>query len=513
MNQIIIVGGGTAGWLTAGLLAATHCKPDDAGNLLSITVIESESVHPIGVGEGTWPTMRQTLSKIGISEADLVKHASATFKQASKFVNWHHSGLGNSYYHPFSAPQGSANLDISPYWLSMHTEQGQYASDVCFQPSLCDEGLAPKMSSQSNQSFVANYGYHLDAGQFIELLRSHCVQNLGVNRIVDDVTSVKQNEMGICGLSTRGHGEIQADLYVDCSGFSGLLIDKALNIELTDASHILFADRALVFQLPYKDPNAPIACYTQSTAQKAGWVWDIALQHRRGTGYVYSSRHQDDEAARETYANYLKLHTSDSIDAPSFREIRFKTGYRKKFWEKNCVAIGLSSGFLEPLEASSLMLIEQSATLLAEQLPADKCVMASVERRFNERLKGMWESAINFLKLHYVLSNNDSAFWKDNRSNESIPFELSELLEEWRLRPVLESDFSRTSDTFSAQSYRYILYGMLDKAECATANSFYKRALKHVDFANKQMSLNKALIKQLQARMPSHRGLIDSFFK
>tara|TARA_B100000700_G_scaffold294500_1_gene356539 strand:- start:6028 stop:7575 length:1548 start_codon:yes stop_codon:yes gene_type:complete len=512
INRIIIVGGGTAGWLTAGLLAATHSEPDKDGNKLTVTVVESDTVHPIGVGEGTWPTMRRTLSKIGIPEADLIKRAGATFKQASKFVNWHKNEMGNAYYHPFSAPQGSAILDITPYWLSSQDKKGQYANDVCFQPELCEAGLAPKISAHPNQSFVANYGYHLDAGQFIDLIRTHCTQKLGVRRIVDDVISVNPNENGIGSVETRNSGNLTAELYIDCSGFSSLLIEKALSVELVDASGYIFSDRALVCQMPYEDKNSPIACYTQSTAQEAGWIWDIALQHRRGTGYVYSSKHQSDDAARDTFAKYLAQYTNAPVDKSAFREIRFSTGYRRKFWEKNCVAIGLSSGFLEPLEASSLMLIEQSATLLAEQLPANTQVMPLVEHRFNEQLQGMWESAIDFLKLHYVLSNNNAAFWKDNRLEQSIPPRLLSLLKEWQFRPILDSDFSKSSDTFSAQSYRYILYGMLNSNSNINSASTYRRTLKHAEFADKQLSLNQALIKQLKSRMPSHRGLIESFY-
>jgi len=520
VNRIVIVGGGTAGWLTAGLLAATHSGADNNGQRLSVTVIESDAVPPIWVGEGTWPTMRRTLATIGISEAELVTQASATFKQASKFVNWYSDNgrnQDNSYYHPFSAPQGSATLDITPYWLTTAQTHSHYAQDVCFQPALCDAGLAPKLTAHGKQSFTANYGYHLDAGQFISLLRRHCVNRLGVTHLVDKVTQVNTQadspEAGIVSLQTQQSGKIEGDLFVDCSGFSGLLINKALGVKLKDASHHLFANSALVCQAPFENETAPIPCHTLSTAQEAGWIWDIGLQHRRGTGYVFSREHQDVDRAADTLSRYLSQVAPSMATPDAFREIQFKTGYRETFWHNNCVAIGLSSGFLEPLEASSLMLIEQSAMLLAEQLPANTTIMSKVSQRFNSRLTYLWERTIEFLKLHYVLSNRPEAFWQDNKQRGSIPERLADLLEEWRYRPILDSDFPQANEAFSAQSYRYILYGMGPKTDFNWDMSTTERSLKHHNFATKQGQLNQTLIGQLKERLPSHRGLVESFFQ
>ncbi|MDO6566676.1 tryptophan 7-halogenase [Alteromonas sp. 1_MG-2023] len=507
IDSFVVVGGGTAGWLTAGLLAASHSLQNENGKRLTVTVIESDTVHPIGVGEGTWPTMRSTLAKIGIAESEVIKHASATFKQASKFVDWHTHQERSSYYHPFSAPQGSANIDITPYWLTNKYEAiQQYAQAVCFQPTLCDQGLAPKLGVNAKQSFSANYGFHLDAGKFITLLRNHCTNNLGVKHIVDDVTDVVTSVEGINYVTTANSGHVYGDMFVDCSGFSALLIEKALKVSMVDASNVLFSDSALVHQLPYADTHQPIACHTLSTAQEAGWIWDIGLQERRGTGYVYSSRYQSGEEATATLSRYIKAIDTNAEIPESFRKISYKTGYREKFWEKNCVSIGLSSGFLEPLEASSLMLIEQSASQLAEQLPACREVMPHVAKRFNASLTYKWQRTIEFLKLHYLLSNRNEAFWLANKAQDSIPERLQLLLEEWQYRPVLDSDFSGIDEVFSAQSYRYILYGMAH----STQVSQYARSLTKHELASKQFQLNKSLIMQLTERLPSHRGLIDT---
>lgn len=512
INRIVIVGGGTAGWLTAGLLAARHTQANKQGQHLAITVIESDTVHPIGVGEGTWPTMRRTLAKIGISEHTLVTQASATFKQASKFVNWHKNDKFNHYYHPFSAPQGSATADITAHWLSKRAQYAQYAHDVCFQPAICEAGLAPKLDGHAKSSFSANYGYHLDAGEFIALLRNHCKQQLNVQHLVDDVVEVNTCTSGIDSLTTAKNGVISGDLFIDCSGFNALLIEKALDVPLTDASHHLFADRALVCQVPHNDDNEAIACHTLSTAQQAGWIWDIGLQHRRGTGYVHSSAHQSAGEAADTFAHYLHSLDASLPDKANIREIRFKTGYRQQFWKQNCVAIGLSSGFLEPLEASSLMLIEQSASLIAEQLPAHSGVMPYVAKRFNTTLTYLWQRTIEFLKLHYVLSNREEDFWQDNKHSASIPERLATLLEEWQYRPILDSDFPAAIEAFSAQSYRYVLYGMADHDSTFLHSDEYLRTPCNAQFANKQLQLNQTLIQQLEARLPSHRGLIEHFY-
>lgn len=266
-------------------------------------------------------------------------------------------------------------------------------------------------------------------------------------------------------------------------------------------------------QAPFENETAPIPCHTLSTAQEAGWIWDIGLQHRRGTGYVFSREHQDVDRAADTLSRYLSQVAPSMATPDAFREIQFKTGYRETFWHNNCVAIGLSSGFLEPLEASSLMLIEQSAMLLAEQLPANTTIMSKVSQRFNSRLTFLWERTIEFLKLHYVLSNRPEAFWQDNKQRGSIPERLADLLEEWRYRPILDSDFPQANEAFSAQSYRYILYGMGPKTDFNWDMSTTERSLKHHNFATKQGQLNQTLIGQLKERLPSHRGLVESFFQ
>lgn len=504
VTHVLIVGGGTAGWLTAGILAATHAGKDAFGQSLKVTVIESDGIAPIGVGEGTWPSMRSTLMRIGITETELVREASATFKQASKFVDWHRNGKQTSYYHPFSAPQGSAQLDITPYWL-MQTDASQYAQMVCFQPALCEAGLAPRSLPNVKPAVAVNYGYHLDAGKFIALLKRHCVEKLGVIHLQDQVTEVITSpEEGISALATAHHGTQSAQLYVDCTGFHARLIEQSLSVPLKDYSHVLLADTALVTQQPYDSPHDAISCVTQSSAQEAGWIWDIGLQARRGVGYVYCSQFHESDKAEQHLRTYLAR--TGNTQPEQLRTIRFKTGHRQQFWHKNCVAIGLSSGFLEPLEASSLMLIEQSALLLADQLPAVTEVLPQAAARFNRALSDKWAATIEFLKLHYVLSNRQEPFWQHNRHADTALSALTDKLEEWRYRPIQSQDVLPGADLFSAQSFRYIYYGMQAKTDMR----YCQRQFNHHSFAQQQFHLNEALVIQHQRQLPSHRALLDA---
>ncbi len=218
--------------------------------------------------------------------------------------------------------------------------------------------------------------------------------------------------------------------------------------------HVLFNDSALAVQVPYPHDDSPIASQTTSTAQSAGWIWDIGLPTRRGIGHVYSSAHTSDEEAERDLRRYLG---DADINPP--RKLTFNPGYRQQFWHRNCVAIGLSAGFIEPLEASALALVELSAAMLSDEMPATRTTMDITARRFNETFTYRWERVIDFLKLHYVLSRrNDSQYWRDNR--ETVPERLGELLALWRHRPPSRYDFNRIEEVFPSASYQYILYGM-----------------------------------------------------
>jgi tryptophan 7-halogenase len=495
IKQIIVLGGGTAGWITAGLLAKKHAQG------VSITLIESPDISTVGVGEGTWPTMRQTLAKLGISETTFIRRCSATFKQASKFVNWI-SPDNDVYYHPFSEPQGFNKVDLPAYWQSLLKPDCSFAQAVSFQYFLCEQGLAPKNIANKEYEVVANYGYHLDAAKFIELLREHCSTVLKVNHLSDTVEQVKLTDEGdVSALLTAKNGQLSADLFIDCSGMKSVLLGETLKVPFVSCEDVFLADTALAVQIPYAQSDSPIACYTQATAQKAGWIWDIGLQQRKGIGYVYSSKHSSEQEARLTLANYI----GDKNCAEAARKIAFVPGHRQVFWKNNCIAVGLAAGFLEPLEASALMLVETSANFIADELPASKQQMHLVAKRFNHTMLKKWRGVIDFLKLHYVLSQRQEAFWLENRHPDSVPDSLQELLELWRFRSPSEYDFTDKIEAFSAASYQYILYGAGFKTDFSAMAHLYQQT----ESAKRQLNLNQRRVEQLTYSLPRHRELLE----
>jgi len=499
VRHIVIVGGGTAGWLTAGVIAAKHRAR--MGAEFTVTLVESPSTPIIGVGEGTWPTLRSTLARIGVSETEFFRKCEAAFKQGARFARWTTGAADDFYYHPLMLPQSFAQLNLVPHWLAR--EDGRSFCDaVCPQGRLCDDGLAPKTIATAEFEAVANYSYHLDAGKFAAFLQEHCCEKLGVRHVLADVQRVNLAPGGdILSLTTPQAGEIAGDLFVDCTGFKALLIGETLGVPFKECGDVLFCDRALAVQVPYASDATPIACQTISTAQSAGWIWDIGLPARRGVGHVYSSRHISDEQAERQLRDYLG---AAGRDLP-VRKLVIPAGHRETFWKRNCVAVGLAAGFLEPLEASAIVLIELSAKFIAEQLPVCREVMDLIAARFNATTHYRWGRIIDFLKLHYVLTKRtDSAFWRDNLLPETIPDRLQDLLLLWSHQsPWFHDEFDRVEEVFPAASYQYVLYGMgfRTQVEPSTLNG-------DASIAERAMRENAIQTERLRAGLPRHRELI-----
>jgi len=499
VRKVVIVGGGTAGWLTAAVIAARHRTRIPAG--FNVTVVESPNTPTIGVGEGTWPTLRGTLARIGISETELFRQCDAAFKQGARFAKWTTGAADDFYYHPLMLPQSFGQVNLVPHWLA-RTDGRSFCDTVSPQGRLCDDGLAPKTIATAEFDAVANYSYHLDAGKFAPFLQAHCCEKLGVRHVLADVQRVNLAQDGdIRSLDTMEAGEIEGDLFVDCTGFKALLIGEALGVPFDECGDVLFCDRALALQAPYASDTTPIASQTISTAQSAGWIWDIGLPTRRGLGYVYSSRHiSDDDAERE-----LRAYAGPAGADRAVRKIAIRSGHRRTFWKGNCVAMGLAAGFLEPLEASAIVLIELSAKLIAEQMPACREVMDIIAARFNATTHYRWGRIIDFLKLHYVLTKRtDTAFWRDNLLRETIPDRLEELLLLWSHQsPWFHDEFDRVEEVFPAASYQYVLYGMGFRTEVDPA-----ALAGDAQQAGWAMRENAVQTERLRAGLPRHRDLI-----
>ncbi|HOY22359.1 MAG TPA: tryptophan 7-halogenase [Cellvibrio sp.] len=505
VKKIVIVGGGSAGWLTAGIIAADHVVNKEMG--IEVILIESPDIPTVGVGEGTWPSMRATLKKIGISETQFIRECDASFKQGSKFINWS-KGNNEFYYHPFTLPDNYSEINLAEYWLP-HKSKISFSDAVCPQRSIADRYLAPKQMATPEYACVVNYGYHLDAGKFAIMLKKHCIDVLGVTYISDNVIQVNSSDAGdIASLGTQGNNDISGDLFIDCTGFASLLLGQHYKIPFKDQRGVLFNDSALAVQVPYANPEGNIESCTHSTATESGWIWDIGLPTRRGVGHVFSSAYTTEEQAEQTLRKYLEPSVGKAAAKNvSPRKLTFNPGYREKFWHKNCVAIGIAAGFIEPLEATALVLIELSAQMISEQLPANRKVMNIIAARFNDKLAHHWKKIIEFLKLHYVLTQRtDSQYWRDHCNPNTVPESLKELLTLWKYQTPWTHDTIRVGEMFPSASFQYVLFGMGAPNHYGEFNR--RNNQKNVEMARGLFDENAKRTQHLVNGLPSNRELL-----
>jgi tryptophan 7-halogenase len=505
MRSILVVGGGTAGWLTACYLARTLNAA--AAQSIQITLVESVDIGIVGVGEGTFPSIRGTLAAIGLDEARFVRAANATFKQGIRFVDWVRppgTAGADHYFHPFSLPSRRDDApELLPYWLlGAAPPDAAFADAVTLQKRVVDAARGPKRLGDGDYQGRLNYAYHFDAVQFAGVLAEHG-RALGVQHRIATIERVELDERGaIARVLTREAGALSADLYVDCTGFRAALIGAALGSEFRSARDVLFADRAVAIQVPYPRPDAPIASATIATAHEAGWTWDIALQQRRGVGYVYSTRHSDDARAEQVLRDYIG---PQCAGLPA-RVLKFEAGHRPRQWIQNCVAVGLSAGFVEPLESTGIGLIEMGAYLIAHLLPADGD-MTRVARLYNDLMNARFERIVDFIKLHYCLSQRrDSPFWIDNADSASVPASLQDRLAMWHCRPPHRLDFVTDLEMFLPASWQYILYGMEFRTDLEPMRSAYSA----FDAARREFHNIRAVATHAINDLPDHRALIDA---
>ena len=409
LKQIVIVGGGAAGWMTAAALSRVLKSSD-----VSLTLVESDEIGIIGVGEATIPDMLQFNLFLGIVEAELMRETQATFKLGIEFVDW--SGTGSRYFHPFGFHGIDIDgLDFHQYWLHCKAHGDAHGLGEYCQTEVVarrNKFGFPDMRVPGAPASYLRYAYHFDATLYAGYLRRYA-EKRGVRRVEGKVCEVlRAPESGdLTAVKLVDGRTIGGEFFVDCSGFRSLLLDKALGVPWVDWRHWLPCDAALAVACEHDGPLAP---YTRSTAKAAGWQWKIPTRQRTGNGHIYCSEFMSQDEATASLIDGLEGQMKGTP-----RLIRFATGHRQRFWEKNCVAIGLSSGFLEPLESTSLYLIRQGISRLIALFP-DASQPQVLRDEYNRWMQKDFEQVRDLLVFHYFANGRDEPFWRHCR-NMSIP--------------------------------------------------------------------------------------------
>jgi tryptophan halogenase len=487
IERIAIVGGGTAGWMAASTLARV------LGGSATIQLIESAEIGTVGVGEATIPPILDFLRFLGIDQNNFVEQTQATYKLGIGFRDW--VRIGHKYWHPFG--MFGAQIGGLPFYHGWQKARAQ-GVDAPINAFSLELALAEanKFIFPTNSLGIAQqlrYALHFDASLVARYLRGYA-EHLGVERLERKVVGATQRDDGFIDQLIFENGErLQADLYIDCSGFRGLLIEETLKTGYEDWTQYLPCDRAVAFPTELSGPRPP---YTVSTARAAGWQWRIPLQHRVGNGYVYSSAHVSDDAALEDLRGVLG---QEPLMNPRF--LRFTTGRRKLFWNKNCVALGLASGFLEPLESTSIHLVVSGLYALMDHFP-DKTFDPVNIAHYNTLLIDENEKVRDFIVLHYCRTEReDSPLWQYCK-NMAVPDSLNERMEIYRSTGRI---FPQRFELFSDLSWFFVLDGV------GLRPRDYNPLVDAVDFGRVQTIMQevRGKIAAEVAAAPSH----DSFFR
>ena len=487
IRTIVIVGGGSAGWMTAAALAQalrTGCV---------VTLIESDDIGTVGVGEATIPPIRTFNETLGIDEAEFVRETKGSFKLGIEFVDW--GRVGHRYFHPFG-PYGRQfdMVYFHQYWLRARAAGDGAPLDAHSMAwAMASRGkFARPGADPRNVLSTFNYAYHFDAGLYARFLRRYA-EARGVVRHEGKVGTVElDGETGFVRSVTLEDGRIfTADLFIDCSGFRGLLIEDALKVGYEDWTHWLPCDRAVAMPC---ESSGPLTPYTRSTAREAGWQWRIPLQHRTGNGYVYCSRYISDEDAAATLAA--------NLDGPALadpRHLRFTTGRRRKFWARNVVAIGLSSGFMEPLESTSLHLIQAGISKLLALFP-DRDFDPLTIAEYNRIAVTEFERIRDFIILHYkLMQRDDSPLWRYTAAM-AIPDTLALKIDHFSRHGRL---IARDMDLFAPESWLAVQIGQFNDPQATDP----LMAFRDIDARDWLAKLRAAMAAEAE-RLPAHEAFI-----
>lgn len=467
VRSVVIAGGGTAGWMTAAYLKSAF------GERVSVTVVESSRVGTIGVGEATFSDIRHFFDFLELTERDWMAACNATYKLAVRFENWR--APGHHFYHPFEAVRSVDGFPLTDWWLQLKPSE-RFDRDCFVLAALCDESRSPRfldgrlfdeslaVGVESGRSLTMSehqgksqfpYAYHFEAALLAQFLTGYATDR-GVRHVVDDIQQVVLDERGwIDHLSTAAHGEIAGDLYVDCTGFRSILLGDALGEPFDSYQDFLPNDRAVALRIQLSDSARDYRPCTTATAQDAGWIWTIPLQSRIGTGYVYSSQYCEPEEAEQTLRRFVGERGADA----QANHIRMRIGRSRRSWVNNCVAVGLASGFVEPLESTGIFFIHHAIEQLVRYFPAtgdDEGMRGLYNRSVAHVMDGIRE----FLTLHYAsAARNDTDYWRDAKTRD-LPEGLAERMDDWRIRlPDSETIFSHYHG-LPPYSYMCILLGM-----------------------------------------------------
>ncbi|MFN3778681.1 MAG: tryptophan halogenase family protein [Brevundimonas aurantiaca] len=444
LKKILIVGGGSAGWMAAALFSRLF------RGLYDITLIESEAIGTVGVGEATIPAIKTFNALIGLDEADFMRRTQASFKLGIQFIDW--DRIGSSYIHGFGVIGRDLEwLRCHQYWLKMRA--AGRASDFAaysINTAAALQNRFMRADPQRNGSPLGHiaHAFHFDAGLYAKYLRG-LSEAAGVRRREGKIASVQlRPDDGFVQSVTMEDGAVEAaDLFIDCSGFRGLIIEEAMKTGYEDWTHWLPCDRALAVPCARTEPFTP---YTRATARPAGWQWRIPLQHRTGNGHVYSSRYMD-----EAEAERILLSNLDGEQLAEPNRIRFVAGKRRQVWNKNCVSAGLASGFLEPLESTSLHLIQSVLTRLVRLMP-DGGFDPTTIAEFNRQMDFEYERIRDFVILHYKATyRDDTPFWRDCR-DMAVPDTLQRKMDLFRANGRV---FREDDELFTEESWIQVFLG------------------------------------------------------
>lgn len=452
MKSVIIVGGGTAGWLSALYLQQQL-------NLFSqqtqITVIDSSDIGIVGVGEATVHSLRYFLKTLELDEQAFIDATDATFKLGIRFENWRKpvNGRTHEYWHPFDAQLVShKGFDIGQLWSAMqfNAEEMCYADYASISPHLALAGRSPKLPNSEPFEAPIPYAYHFDAAKAAAFFKQQALER-GVNHTSEKVTSVDTEQAIVKAIHTE-NGRFQADFYVDCSGFHQLLSKPLTQDNWHSYQHELPCNKAVAIQTDLK-PEQTANLYTRSTALKHGWCWKIDLQSRSGNGYVYDGNAITPAQAEQELREFLNINN----EVPA-RHLDMKIGRLKNQWQGNCLAIGLSAGFIEPLESTGIYLIEAG---LRRAVELGLAVNATHQHQYNQFMNGLYDELRDFIVLHYCLTDrDDTAFWRTRSDSIMASPRLQQIVNAARSTVITDRDLGASFSLFNQINYRFVLYGM-----------------------------------------------------